>query len=296
MIYSTFSIVLVVFSGSSLPKCPLFRLLYVISSNQFPVVFLARRSSHFPNSWPVILLVFFCQTSLSQFFSLLDCFSAFVFQFFSFHYSSALSRIFVFLNTRHSLQIVVSQTLLQFQSLLPISSFTSLICYSFPGGVFFFAAFYLGFRLDTLTPSYSWDSVLLDWSSPSCSLLLPLAANFHYCQSSLTFPSTLYFPKSPIYNHFFTPAYNFPVAPRSVVSFRYFAEATFHFQFFQILIFCGALWCQTEGQIPQRDFFSHALNIYGIPPLLGSLASQVEPTRTHPFHTPPSWAPPLPNT
>ena len=31
---------------------------------------------------------------------------------------------------------------------------------------------------------------------------------------------------------------------------------------------------KTEGQIPQMDFFSHALNIYGIPPLLGSLASQ----------------------
>ena len=36
-----------------------------------------------------------------------------------------------------------------------------------------------------------------------------------------------------------------------------------------------SLWCQTEGQIPPRDFFSHALNIWGIPPLLGSLASQV---------------------
>ena len=34
------------------------------------------------------------------------------------------------------------------------------------------------------------------------------------------------------------------------------------------------LWCQIEGQIPQRDFFSHALNIYGILSLLGSLASQ----------------------
>ena len=36
------------------------------------------------------------------------------------------------------------------------------------------------------------------------------------------------------------------------------------------------LWCQIERQIPQRDFFSHALNIYGIPPLVGSLASQTE--------------------
>ena len=35
-------------------------------------------------------------------------------------------------------------------------------------------------------------------------------------------------------------------------------------------------WCQIEGQIPQRDFFSHALNIYGIPPLLCSLASQLQ--------------------
>ena len=34
------------------------------------------------------------------------------------------------------------------------------------------------------------------------------------------------------------------------------------------------LWCQIEGQIPQRDFFLHALNIYGTPALLGSLASQ----------------------
>ena len=33
-------------------------------------------------------------------------------------------------------------------------------------------------------------------------------------------------------------SHNLPVAPRSVLSFRrYFAEATFHFQFFQILIF-----------------------------------------------------------
>ena len=36
-----------------------------------------------------------------------------------------------------------------------------------------------------------------------------------------------------------------------------------------------SLWCQTEGQIPQTDFFSHALNIYEIPPLLDSLASQL---------------------
>ena len=58
IIYSTFSIVLIVFPVF-LFQCPLFRLPHVISSHQFPVVFPIRPSSHFPNSWPVISLVFF---------------------------------------------------------------------------------------------------------------------------------------------------------------------------------------------------------------------------------------------
>ena len=55
-----------------------------------------------------------------------------------------------------------------------------------------------------------------------------------------------------------------PMRRRQTLQHRYMNEA----------LRAESLWCQTEGQIPQRDFFSHALNIYGIPPLLGSLASQ----------------------
>ena len=88
-IYSIFFIVLIVFPGLFF-QCPVFRLLHVISS-KFPVVFPDHRSSHLPNSWPVISLVFFCQMSHSQFSSLLDGFSAFFFQFFSFHSSFPLS-------------------------------------------------------------------------------------------------------------------------------------------------------------------------------------------------------------
>ena len=40
-------------------QCPLFRLLHVISSNRFLVVFPFCQSTHFPNSWRVISLVFF---------------------------------------------------------------------------------------------------------------------------------------------------------------------------------------------------------------------------------------------
>ena len=45
---------------------------------------------------------------------------------------------------------------------------------------------------------------------------------------------------------------------------------------FVFLVWVNLLqWCQTdEGKIPSGDFFSHALNIHAIPPLLGSLASQ----------------------
>ena len=183
---------------------------------------------------------FFCQISHSQFFSLLDCFSAFLFQFFSFHSSSQLCP-----NLRISqYSAFPSKCGLPNSPSIPKSSSHFIFYLAYLLFVsrrrVFFAAFFLGFRLDTLTPSYSWDSVLLDWSSPSSYLLLPLAANFHYCQSSLSFPSTLYFPKSPIYNHSSTSARNLPVAPRSVLSFRYFPEATFRFQFFQILIFRGA--------------------------------------------------------
>ena len=54
------------------------------------------------------------------------------------------------------------------------------------------------------------------------------------------------------------------------------------------------LWCQIEGQIPQRDFFSHALNIYGIPPFLGSLASQIAlRIATLLFHCPLLYARPM---
>ena len=55
------------------------------------------------------------------------------------------------------------------------------------------------------------------------------------------------FPKIPIYNHSFTSLHNLPVAPRSVLSFCYFAEATFQFQFFEILIFRGA---HTNTSVP----------------------------------------------
>ena len=86
-----------------------------------------------------------------------------------------------------------------------------------------------------------------DGRPPSSSLLLPPAANSLYCQSSRTFSLQFGFAKIPIYNHFFTSSHNLPVAPRSVLSFRYFAEATFHFQFFQILIFRGA---HTNTSVP----------------------------------------------
>ena len=79
IIYSTFSI-LIVFPVFRF-QCPLFRLPHVISSNQFLVVLPVRRLSIFPNSWPVISLIFFCQISHFQFSSLLDCFSASIFQF-----------------------------------------------------------------------------------------------------------------------------------------------------------------------------------------------------------------------
>ena len=74
--YSTFFIILIVFPVLLLQR-PLFRLPHVISSNQFPVVFPVRRSSHFSNSWWVISLVFlFSDVTFSVFLSswLFPCF------------------------------------------------------------------------------------------------------------------------------------------------------------------------------------------------------------------------------
>ena len=87
----------------------------------------------------------FCQISHSQFSCLLDCFSAFLFQFFSFHSFFPLLPNFRTISQYSALPLKCSpsQILLQFQSFLPIPSFTPLICYSFPGGWFFLLSFFL---------------------------------------------------------------------------------------------------------------------------------------------------------
>ena len=79
IIYSTFSIVLIVFPVL-LFQCPLFQLLHVICSYQFPVVFPIRCHHMFPILDQLFHSYFFCQMSHSQFSSLLDFFCAF-FQF-----------------------------------------------------------------------------------------------------------------------------------------------------------------------------------------------------------------------
>ena len=117
-----------------------------LKKNPHPVFFFpARRSSHFPNSWPVISLLFFFARYHIPSFSLF--LSVSLLSFFNFSVSILLLhclRISVpSLNTRHSLQNVVSHIFLQFQSLFPVSFFTSFICYSFPGGVFFLLSFSL---------------------------------------------------------------------------------------------------------------------------------------------------------
>ena len=211
------------FSGSSSPMSFL-----PISPRyffQFPIFFPARRSSHFPNSWPIISLVLFLpDVTFSVFLSswlflrifpipchlfhschgdqlsnakFSPCLFFCYFSFFSFHYSFPLFPNF---RTFSQYSACSSKCSLPTSPLIPKSSSRSVFHLAYLLFVsrwrVFLAVFLLGFRLSMLTPSYSWDSVLLDWSSTfSSSLLLPLAANFHYCQSSLTFPSTLYFPK-----------------------------------------------------------------------------------------------------
>ena len=131
IIYSTFFIVLIVFPVL-LFQCLLFRLLHVIFSNQFPIVFPVRRSLHFPNSRPVISVVFFfCQMSHSKFSSLLDCFYVFLFQLFYGFIScfpNSLPRISLMSCTPSSCLFFLRFSLFSFYSSFPLSPNSRTIC------------------------------------------------------------------------------------------------------------------------------------------------------------------------
>ena len=104
IMYSTFSIVLIVFPVL-LFQCLLFRLPHVFSANQFPVLFPDRRSLYFPDSWPFISLLFFFQTSHSQFSSLFLTVSMLSFSnFFTDSYRTFLIRCHLF-NSCHVHQL-----------------------------------------------------------------------------------------------------------------------------------------------------------------------------------------------
>ena len=97
-------------------------------------------------------------------------------------------------------------------------------------------------------PFYIGDSAPLDWSrSLSSSWLLPLAANFLYCQFSLTFPSTLYFPKFQLIITFS----RLPIIylqPRDLFCFSVTSPRLLStLNFFRILIFRGA---HTNTSVP----------------------------------------------
>ena len=146
IIYSTFSIVLIVFPVL-LFQCSLLRLPHVISSNSFPVVFPVRRLSHFLNSWPVSYSFFLPDATFPVFRTLLDCFSAFLFQFFSFHPTFP----------RQYLQnVVFSEFSFNSKVFFPFHLSPRLFAIRFQAACFSWCLLkFLGFRLGTLTPSYS---------------------------------------------------------------------------------------------------------------------------------------------
>ena len=227
IIYSTFSIILIV-SPVLLFQCLLFRLPHIISSNQFPVVFPVCRSSHCSNSWLVISLVFFLPDFTFPVFLSSWLFFCFLFPIFyglvSYFPNSVSLTSLIPCTLTVQFQIFclfVLSSLLLFQFLFFLSivsefpyhlSILSILfkMQSFPNApqiskscshsishlsymlfvsrrCVFLALFLLGFRIGTRDHSIG--------HSRSFSLLFPLASNFLYCQSSLTFPSTSYFPK-----------------------------------------------------------------------------------------------------
>ena len=99
-----------------------------------------------------------------------------------------------FLDTRHYLQNIVFPEF-SFNSKVLFPFHLSPRLFAFSGGIFFSLSFFLA------TASARWRPLIVGTRycsigrPPSSCLLLPLAANFLYCQSNLTFSSALYFPK-----------------------------------------------------------------------------------------------------
>ena len=177
--------------------------------------------------------------------------------FFSFHSSFSLSPNFrtvsqyhrdyniSMFNTRHSLQnVVFPEFYFNSEVFFPFHFSPCLFAISFQAACF--SCFF------SLAPvSALWRPLIVGtqyYSSGCRPLLPPLAANFLYCQSNLTFPSTLYFPKF----QFTITLSRLPIIypqPRDL----FYLSVTFHFQFFQILIFRGAY---TNTSVPHAAVLS----------------------------------------
>ena len=150
----------------------LFRLPYIISSNQLPVVFPVCYSCHiFPIRVQLLHSYNLYQMSHSQFSSLLDCFPNSV-------------PLILLMSCTPTVKFPI------FSLYVPL-----LLLFQFSSFLPFFASFSLALisaRQRHLTEGIRNHTI---GRPRSTSLLFPLAADFLYCHTSLTFSSTLYFPK-----------------------------------------------------------------------------------------------------